>query len=223
MGILSLAAIIPIGIALRSWPSGNARRALFTSAVLVLVALGAMTYKRNEAFATTKSYWSDVLAKAPSERAYLNHGLALMRENDMDGALRDYRHSLELAPNWYFTHIDLGIAYQHLNQPDSARAAFDRAVALDRMSGLALTWRGEFRLAQGDYAGARDDFAHSDPVALHSYRNAKGLAAAAAGLRDTAEVSRQTNRMLSIDREAALADIAARTPLSGASSDARRP
>ena len=219
MGILSLVPIIPAGVALRSWPTGHARRALAGAAMLMFLALGAMTYRRNEVFSTTKNYWADVLAKAPSARAYLNHGLALMRENDMGGALRDYRRSLELAPNWYFTHIDIGIAYQQLNQLDSARAAFDRAVAYDRFSGLALTWRGEFRLAQRDYAGARDDFAQSDPIALHRYRNAKGLAAAAAGLGDTAEVTRQTNRMVSIDRPAALADIAARTSTAEAAPD----
>jgi Tfp pilus assembly protein PilF len=222
MAILSLAAIIPAGLALRSWPTGRARYVLSAAAAIMFLALGAMTYRRNVAFSTAEKYWADILDTAPSSRAYLNHGLALMTANDMGGALRDYRRSLELAPNWYFTHINLGIAYHHLNQLDSARVSFDRAVAYDRFSGLALTWRGEFRLAQRDFAGARDDFARSEPLSLERYRNAKGLAAAAAGLGDTAEVTRQTNRMLELDRPTALADIASRAPASGTSPDAQQ-
>lgn len=222
MAILSLAVIIPAGLALRSWPIGRARYALAATGVLMVMALGAMTYRRNMAFSTAEKYWADILDKAPSSRAYLNHGLALMTANDMGGALRDYRRSLELAPNWYFTHINLGIAYHHLNQLDSARASFDRAVANDRFSGLALTWRGEFRLAQRDFVGARADFARSEPLSLERYRNAKGLAAAAAGLGDTMEVTRQTNVMLSIDRPTALADIATHAATANAPADAQQ-
>ena len=207
LGILSLAGIIPVGIALRSWPMGRARQALFGAGALVLVALGAMTYQRGKAFATGKSYWADVLAKASSPRAYLNYGLALMREGDTRGALREYRRSLDLAPTWYFTHINLGVANQQLGQLDSARAAFDRAVEYDRFSGLALTWRGEFRLAQRDFAGARADFQQSEPVALHRYRNARGLAAAAAGLGDEMEAARQRARMRALDSAAAAAEL----------------
>lgn len=209
MGILSLGAIIPAGIALRSWPLGNARYAIAVASTIMFLALSAATYQRNEAFATSKTYWADVLAKAPSPRAYLNHGLALMRENDLNGALREFQRSIELAPAWYFSQINLGIAYQHLNRPDSARAAFDRAVTYDRFSALALTWRGEFLLSQGDFAGARDDFARSQTVGLQHYRNAKGLATASAGTGDVDQAVRETDRMIALDSTAAFADIAA--------------
>jgi Tfp pilus assembly protein PilF len=209
MGILSLAIVIPVGQRLRAWPSGHARTALAASLVLLFFSLGALTYRRNAVFATQDAYWRDVLAKAPSSRAHLNYGLALMRENDMRGAIREFHRSLELAPFWYFTHINLGVAYQHVGALDSARVYFDRAVEYDKYSGVALTWRGESRLAQRDYRGARDDFLASLPIGLQRYRNVKGLAIAYAGLGDHAEFRAQTQRLKELDPVAAAADIGA--------------
>lgn len=221
IGILSLAAVIPIGTWLRRWPRDVSRSVLTVGGGAMLLSLGALTYRRNTVFATPMAYWEDVIAKAPSSRAHMNYGLALMRANDVPAALVQFRRSLEIAPYWYYTHINMGIAFQHVGQPDSARASFDRAVQYDRYSGLALTYRGEFRLAQRDYAGARDDFLQSSRVALHPYRNAKGLAAAYAALGDTAGFRAATARMLALDPVAAAADTPALTTTSEAGEMAR--
>ena len=209
IGILSLAAIIPVGTRLRDWPPSRerARAALAVGGGLIFLSLCFLTYRRNDVFSTPKRFWEDVLAKAPSSRAYLNYGIALMKENEMREALRAFRSSLELAPYWYYTHINLGVAFQHIGQADSARTYFDRAVQYDRYSGLALTWRGEFRLAQRDFAGARDDFTTSLPLGLQRYRNHKGLATAFAGLGDVDQALEHTGKLLEIDRASALGDI----------------
>lgn len=207
--ILSLAAVIPIGSWLKEWPRGRTRLALAAGGAVIFASLCVLTYHRNEAFSTPKRFWADVLAKAPSSRAHLNYGIALMKDNEMRDALRQFHTALELAPSWYYTHINLGVAYQHVGQTDSARAYFDRAVQDDRFSGLALTWRGEFRLAQRDYAGARDDFSSSLPLGLQRYRNLKGLATAYAGLGDASRAALLTTQMLAIDHGAALGDIPA--------------
>ena len=212
LGILSLALIIPIGAQVSARPRGRAGPALALAAAVVLLALCSLTYRRNDVFATPESFWKDVLDKAPSSRAHLNYGIALMRENEMAPALEHFHRSLALAPYWHFTLINLGVAYQHLGQLDSARIYYDRAVQYDRYTGLGLTWRGEFRLAQADYAGARDDFLSSLPIGLQRYRNAKGLATAYAGLGDVERSREQIDQMLLLDRDAALADIGA-TPV----------
>jgi len=173
----------------------------------MIFALAALTYRRNEVFSTSDRFWRDVLAKAPSSRAHLNYGVSLMAANDIPAAMRQFEASLELAPYWYFTHINLGVANRSLGRLDRAREHFDRAVAYDRYSGHALSWRGEFYLALGEYAAARDDFLKALPLSLEHYRNAKGLAAAYAGLGDVPRSLEQTERMLALDRVAALADI----------------
>ncbi|MGH7677102.1 MAG: tetratricopeptide repeat protein, partial [Gemmatimonadaceae bacterium] len=207
IAVLSLAAMIPIGTRLRTWPLGAARPALAISVAIGFLSLGLLTWRRNEVFATPASYWQDVIAKAPSARAHLNLGVALMQKNDMTRALREMRRALEFAPEWYYTHINLGVAYQHTGQLDSARAYYDRAVQYDRYSGEALTWRAEFRLSQRDFSGARDDFAASQTPGLQHYRRAKGLATAYAGLGDVDRALEQTANLLAIDRAAALSAI----------------
>jgi Flp pilus assembly protein TadD len=121
--------------------------------------------------------------------------------------MHHFRESLDLAPYWYFTHINLGVAYQHLGQMDSARAYYDRGVEFDRYSGLGLSHRGEFRLAIHDYAGARDDFAHSATLSLDRYRNTKGLAKAYAGLGDATRSVDETKRLIELDSVSAMRDI----------------
>ncbi|HEU4994982.1 MAG TPA: tetratricopeptide repeat protein [Gemmatimonadaceae bacterium] len=206
IAILSLAAVIPIGRALLELRPG-VRRTLATSGAVVFMSLSMLTWRRNEVFATPNSFWADVLAKAPSSRAHLNYGVALMKDGDMQGALREFHQSLDLAPFWYYTHINMGVAYQHIGQTDSARVHYDHAVQYDQYSGQALTWRGEFRLAQRDFSGARDDFASSMKLGLQRYRNAKGLATAYAGLGLIDSSLAQTDTLLAIDRPAALNDI----------------
>lgn len=207
IGVLSLLLIIPTGIFLRQWPRGPARMALTAGVALIVVALSALTYRRNAAFSTSERYWKDVLSKAPSPRAHLNYGVSLMAANDMPAAMRQFQESLDLAPTWYYTHINLGVALQRLGQTDRAREHFDRAVENDRYSGHALSWRGDFHLALGEFAAARDDFLRALPLSLERYRNEKGLATAYAGLGDVPRCLEQTDRMLALDSATAITDI----------------
>jgi tetratricopeptide (TPR) repeat protein len=207
IAVLSLALILPAGVAVGAWPRGVPRRTLSGGLVLILAALALLTWRRNEVFATEARYWKDVLDKAPSARAHLNYGLGLMRDGDLTGALRHYQQSLELAPTWYYTHINLGIAYQHLDDVARAGQHYDLAVAGDRFSGQALLWRGEFRLAQRDFAAARDDFLRALPLSLQRYRVARGLAMAYAGLGWPDSSATHVDRMRSLDPAAAERDV----------------
>ena len=206
---LLLSSLLAIAAAhARTTVPAQPRRTLAAAMAVICLALGLLTYRRNEAFATPAAYWRDVLDKAPSARAHLNYGLALAGANDLTGALGHYRESLRLAPTWYYGHINLGVVYARLGQADSARVSYDRAVANDRHSGHALTWRGEFRLAQRDFAGARDDFLASNRVSLDKYRNARGLATAFAGLGDIERSLEATRHLIALDSATAVTHVA---------------
>jgi tetratricopeptide (TPR) repeat protein len=213
LGIASLLLVIPVGRWVARLPRQEitvANRSLAGGLAVALFALASMTYRRNDAFSTTERFWLDVLQKAPSARAHLNYGVSRMAANDMADAMRHFHASLELAPRWFYTHINLGVAYQKLGQVDSARIFYDRAVAYDQYSGSALTWRGEFHLAMREFDAARDDFLASSKISLDRYRNAKGLGAAYAALGDHARSVEQAGWMLSIDAAAATEDAQAR-------------
>lgn len=182
MGILAFAIIIPAAHALRRFTDAPTRFLTLAGLATIIVSFSALTWQRNLVFRSDASYWKDVLDKAPSSRAHLNYGLAMLTAGNVDEALRHYRRTLELAPFWYYTHLNLGVAHHRLGASDSARHSFDKAVQYDRYSGHALTWRGEFFLAQGDFAAARADFLAASKVSLARERTSRGLALANAGL-----------------------------------------
>ena len=207
MGILSLALFIPAGRALRQPSWRSILRAAGAGLALVLLWLAVLTWRRNEVFSTEARYWQDILSKAPSTRAHLNYGRTLMAANDPQGALLHFRESLALAPNWYFAHMNLAALYESLGQLDSARKYSDRAVESDRFSGIALSFRGELHLSQGEFGAALADFQRSRPLSLERYRNARGLAAAYAGLGNVQGSFQETEQMLSLDSTASMRDI----------------
>lgn len=209
IGLVLSALIGMAAVGTRTLIPAQGRRAVAGAVGVICLALGLLTYGRNDAFATPAAYWRDVLDKAPSARAHLNYGLALAGADNLTGALGHYRESLRLAPSWYYTHINLGVVYARLGHADSARASYDRAVANDRYSGHALTWRGEFRLAQRNWTGARDDFLASSTVSLDTYRNTKGLATAYAGLGDVQRSLEATRHLLTLDSATAVTHVAA--------------
>jgi len=209
IGVLWLGVAIPSAQLVRLALTPSARAIGAAALVILMASLGALTWRRNTVFHTAGAYWKDILDKAPSSRAHLNYGLSRMQAGDYPNALKHYRLSLEEAPYWYYTHINLGVAFQNLGNADSARAHFDIAVQNDRFSGQALLWRGEFLLSRRSFAAARGDFLASQPLSLQSYRVAKGLATAASGLGDAGERDAQVARMRALDSAATGRDLAA--------------
>ena len=209
MALLSLAFIIPAGRALRAWRGGTARRAVVGGLAVVTLAFALLAYNRNEVFATEQAYWTDVVGKAPSSRAHLNLGVALMSAGQIPAAKREIEQADQMAPTWYFPHINLAVIENSQRRFDAARAHLDSAVMYDQFSGHALLWRGEFFLSRGDYASARDDFLRSLPITLDQYRVSKGLAAAYQGLKDPAARDSYAQRMLAIDSAQANRDLPA--------------
>jgi len=184
LGVLSLAWLVPGLVALdrATEPRPAWRIAGLGAVLLVLGGLGWLTTERNRAFATQEAYWVDIQQKAPSARSALNHGVVLMARGELAAALEQFHASLKLAPNWHTTHINLGVAYQHIGQLERAEHHFDLAVRLDQHSALALTHRGHHHLARGRYQAAMADFEAALPIAREQVPVLIGMATALAGL-----------------------------------------
>jgi tetratricopeptide (TPR) repeat protein len=201
LALFSLCWMIPLGSlavrAVRDRPP--ARMLAIAGAVMLLLGLGSMTFQRNLVFATDRSYLEDIIAKAPSGRALNNYGLTFMSEGNYDRALELFQEALEYTPNWHIVHINLGIVYDHFNDPANAEKEFDRAVESDIYTGESLSFRGEFYLGQGRYQEAARDLQASRPKSLQHYRNAKGLATAYAGLGDVEKSLEETRHCLELD------------------------
>jgi tetratricopeptide (TPR) repeat protein len=184
LAILSLAWTIPASLfAFRAGRSNTVARVSAVGGLTVLLAaFFLLTFQRNRVFATEEAYYSDIIKKAPSTRAYVNYGLTFMRRGQNDEALKYYRLALDLAPNWHIIHINLGIVYQQLGDWERARYHLDRAVQTEQYSAQSLVYRGEYFLKRRDYAAAQRDFEASIPLSREMFAIYKGVATAAAGL-----------------------------------------
>ncbi len=183
LAILSLTWIIPLSIFVgRHSYSGRLFKGMAVGGfVLLVVSLSALTWKRNLVYRTSESYWADVLKKAPSARAHVNYGLTQMHKGFYKEALNHFQKALELAPNWHIIHINLGLAYEELEDKKRSLFHFNRAVETDQYTSRALMYRGEFYLRRKRYRLAEDDLRNALAKSREFYRIYKGLATAYAG------------------------------------------
>ncbi len=209
LALLSLVWVIPLSsVVVQAAAQGTGQKIAFATALsIVVISLGTLTWQRNQVFSSGQRYWADIVAEAPSARAFVNYGLTFLYRGDLDPARDYFEKSLEMAPYWHIAHSNLAIVYDRLGDEDKALAHFDEAVRYDQYSGGALSFRGEFHLAHGRYRQALDDFRNSIPRSLQHYRNYKGMATAAAGLGEVQLSYEYTIRCLQLDFGRTAADI----------------
>ena len=209
LAILSLTWVIPLSIFMfASISSGRFFKGLAIGGFLLLFfSFSALTWKRNVVYQTSENYWLDILQKAPSSRAHVNYGLTQMRQGLNENALEHFQKSLELAPNWHITHINLAIVYESLGQNEKPLFHYNRAVATDIYTSAALVYRGEYYLKIKEYALALADFQNAIPRNLQFYRLKNRLATAYAGLGSWRESLDYTKKCLEIDPVQAEQDI----------------
>jgi protein O-mannosyl-transferase len=184
VAVLSCAWLIPSLPAVFSLAKRNRGAAFLAllSGAVIFSSLSLLTRQRNLAFKSERSYYEDILKKAPSARAYANYGLIFLKEGLYREALEYYLQAQRLAPNWHIVHINLGLIYQALGNDSLANACFNFGVAVDQYSGTAKVYRGEYLLAKHHYNEALADFRDVLPLHRQKYALRKGAATAAAGL-----------------------------------------
>lgn len=190
-GLVRLALALPSGL----------RPVLAFVVGVWLMILGGLTWQRNRVYLTEQSYWSDVVAKAPSGRAHNNLGLTFMKAGAMPQAQYHFEQSLRLAPQYSTAHTNLAIVHAAQGQMDEARRHHDLGVAYDRGVGEAHFWRGNFFLAQGQFDNALKDFQHAHEVSNDRFRVHLGLAHAFAGLGQPGPAAENALAAGSIDPE----------------------
>jgi tetratricopeptide (TPR) repeat protein len=112
--------------------AGFARRAaVIVGCAIVLLAHAAGTHARNEVWRSDATLWKDVAEKSPRNgRGLMNHGLALMRDGDLEGALARFERAGQFVTDYPVLEINLGVVKSALHRDGEGELHFLRALAL---------------------------------------------------------------------------------------------
>ncbi len=100
--------------------------------------------------------WRGFADDASCAPLHAYHGHDLFRRGDATGGLKALERAVGLEPSaWILAW--LGEALRSAGRPEEARAALDRALALDARYDNAWAWRATLKLAEADAAGALTD------------------------------------------------------------------
>jgi tetratricopeptide (TPR) repeat protein len=108
--------------------------ALWGTCLLLFIgtAFSSMVIKRNQAYASPSSLWADTFKKSPHK---LSVGKTLsihyLMEEDYASALKPLKALLEINPNLYDVHQNLGIAQKSLAKFSEAEKSFKEAIRIE--------------------------------------------------------------------------------------------
>jgi protein O-mannosyl-transferase len=100
--------------------------------------------------------------------AHYNRGILLQRQNDWNGALREYQLALQYASDEQEaaqTHNNLGVLFNQLGRRDEALSEFTEAIALNPYEQNSMLGRGLMEREQGKSDAALEDFARAAQIA----------------------------------------------------------
>jgi len=138
-----LSVLVVLGLRALAIRAQVSRRVLVGAVAGLAIALGILTYRRNEVYQSGTSVWMDVITKAPhNARAFFN--LAWHVEEEPGGiapAIRLYRRALELNPTLAAAHRSLAALLFTSDRPRSvwhARQAVGLERSADNLSNLGI-------------------------------------------------------------------------------------
>ncbi len=83
-------------------------------------------------------------------------GLKKARGGDAEGAVKAYQKALQVSPNFYLAHNNLGALYMNAGQADKAVECFEQAIRLNDKPGPPYTNLGRIYLERGDLEKAQE-------------------------------------------------------------------
>jgi Tfp pilus assembly protein PilF len=101
------------------------------TAVLILIALAAVTWQRNMVWASASTLWADVVRKSPNKvRPYNNLGNALLAEGRTNEAIETLQAGSSMEPQDASAHRNLGTALGKAGLMDKAMEEYGIALRL---------------------------------------------------------------------------------------------
>jgi protein O-mannosyl-transferase len=131
---------------------------LWVGAVLILAALGCVTFANIPRWDDSLSLFSDSVSKGGHSGAYQNLGVAFAEKGNHETAVGHYTRALALNPDSVGTYFNRANSFQALGDTDRAFADYSRAIEMKPAYAEAYNNRGSLSAAKDQYDLAIADF-----------------------------------------------------------------
>ncbi len=173
--ILGPIALLVAGVlaALRRWQGNLPPLVQGSAAGLLLVMLGALTWRQCGMYQDMETLWRRTIDQNPKAvLAYHNLGFVLLQKGNLDDGIGYLREALALDPGLVEAHYNLGKALLQRNQPDAAIAEFraaldiqpDHAFARNNLA-MTLLQKGQSQEAYAQFQAVLEK--HPDDALAH--------------------------------------------------------
>jgi Tfp pilus assembly protein PilF len=127
--------------------------------VMLVVVLGALTWQQCHVYRDPETLWRDTIAKNPgSWMAHNNLGLGLFNAGDVEGAMAEYRASLQIKNDHVEAYNNLGYALASQGRLAEAIAEYQTALRIHSGSVEVRNNLGNALAGQGRFAEAVAEF-----------------------------------------------------------------
>lgn len=129
---------------------GVGPKAVRIGGVVMLGALGVMSWVQTGVWRDSVALWSHAVAVRPEARTAQNNlGDALLARGDLEGALRHFRRAVEIEPRFALARANVGWVLVEMGRDAEAREELVRAVEMVPTMGRALAGLGLVELRAG--------------------------------------------------------------------------
>jgi tetratricopeptide (TPR) repeat protein len=128
----------------RSWPPRVVMGVSFSVGIAGVLLLSAATVRQIGIWKDSMVVFNEILANEsrPSPMVVFHRGVAYERAGNMEKAIDDYSHAIELFPPYYEAFFGRGTAYERVGRLDLALSDYSKAISLRPDSYEAYTNRG---------------------------------------------------------------------------------
>jgi Tfp pilus assembly protein PilF len=102
----------------------------------------------NRLWIDNETLWEQSVKYGGSALSYLNYGVALMT-HDGPAAEKQFKHALEMSPDYVFVHINLGTLYVHQGRTEEGLSHLARAVKINPSWAVSYFWQAKGLLRAG--------------------------------------------------------------------------
>jgi len=133
----------------------NWKKLLSVLFILLIVALGRVTYERNKVWQNDFTLWYDTAKRSPNSKvAHISLGVVYSKMNLLDRAVEEAKKAIEIDSNYYAPYNLLGVTYLKSGLLDQAEEEFHKVIKYTDYSSFAYEGLSVIYGIRGQYEEA---------------------------------------------------------------------